>query len=133
MAQKNSGSTNAVSNSEFSQFNIEELKGMIKVVEVPLAVKIYYIIIQKMNHKNALIASNHFFENYFQCSKSSVRRAVQVLEEANILRVKRRYGLAIYLTERKCEDISNPYFELESNVLFTNAEWSGNDGRYKEG
>lgn len=111
----------------FAQQNVEA-DALMKVAENPLAMKIYLLIIRKMNVKNALVASYQFFMDYFQTSRSSVKRAMKVLETENVLQVKRRGGLTLYLLNPnvvwKGKGNQVKYCEFESKIVFTEKEWS---------
>ena len=45
----------------FAQQNIERIDVLLEVADSPLAMKIYLLILQKMNRKNALVASYQIF------------------------------------------------------------------------
>lgn len=113
--------------SNFAQQNIEQTDAMLKIASSPLAMKIYFLIVKKMNNKNALIASYEFFMKYFNASKSSVCRAMRVLQEENILQIKRKGGMSIYLLNPeivwKGKGSQIRYCEFESTVVFTESEW----------
>lgn len=114
----------------FAQQNIDKIDVMMKIADSPLAVKIYFLIIKKMNTKNALVASYQFFMDYFQTSKSSVCRAIRVLQEENILQVKRRNGITVYLLNPevvwKGKGSAMKYCEFEGTILLTESEWNSN-------
>ena len=78
--------------SRFAQQNIDRLDVLMKIADSPLATRIYLLIVKKMNQKNALVTSYQFFMEYFGVSKSSVRRAISLLESENILQIKRSGG-----------------------------------------
>lgn len=114
--------------SRFAQQNIDNINVMMRIAESPLATKIYFLIIEKMNNKNALVASYQFFMDYFGMSKSSVRRAIRVLEAENVLQIKRRGGITVYLLNPqivwKGKGSHVRYCEFEGNIVFTETEWS---------
>ena len=83
--------------SRFAQQNIDRLDVLMKIADSPLATRIYLLIVKKMNQKNALVTSYQFFMEYFGVSKSSVRRAISLLESENILQIKRSGGASVYL------------------------------------
>lgn len=113
--------------SHFAQQNIDSINVMMKIAESPLAAKIYFLIVKKMNNKNALVASYQFFMDYFGKSKSSVRRAIQLLESENVLQIKRRGGITVYLLNPeivwKGKGSHVKYCEFEGSIIFTEAEW----------
>lgn len=110
----------------FAQQNTET-DVLMSVAENPLAMKIYLLIVRKMNVKNALVASYQFFMEYFQTSRSSVKRAIRVLESSNVLQVKRRGGLTLYLLNPnivwKSKGNLVKYCEFEGKIIFTEKEW----------
>lgn len=112
----------------FAQQNIERIDVLLEVADSPLAMKIYLLILQKMNRKNALVASYQFFMDYFKCSWSSVKRAVQYLKKLNVLQVKRSGGATIYLLNPdivwKDKGSNMKYCEFEGNIVLTMKEWN---------
>lgn len=121
--------------SHFAQQNIDKTDVLMKIAESPLATRIYLLIVKKMNTKNALVASYQFFMDYFGTSKSSVRRAIQLLESENILQIKRSGGATVYLLNPevvwKGKGSNVKYCEFEGKILFTEAEWSDNSEKQK--
>lgn len=119
----------------FAQQNIDKTDVLMRIAESPLATRIYLLIVKKMNNKNALVASYQFFMDYFGTSKSSVRRAIQILENENVLQIKRSGGATVYLLNPdvvwKGKGSSVKYCEFEGKILFTEAEWSDNSGKQK--
>lgn len=119
--------------SNFAQQNIEMTEALLRIADSPLATKIYFLIVKKMNTKNALVASYQFFMDYFDTSKSSVRRAIQLLETENILQIKRSGGASVYLLNPevvwKGRGNQVQYCEFEGNILLTKAEWGDDDGK----
>lgn len=112
----------------FAQQNLDRTEVMLKIADSPLAIKIYFLIVQKMNTKNALVTSYQFFMDYFGVSKSTIRRAMGVLERENILQIKRKGGMSVYLLNPeivwKGKGSGLRYCEFEANVLFTEKEWN---------
>jgi len=112
----------------FAQQNIDKIDVMLKIANNPLAMKIYFLIVSKMNKKNALVGSYQFFMEYFKCSYSSIKRAIQILKAENVLQVKRSGGAVIYLLNPeiiwKGKRNQMQYCEFEANVLLTKNEWS---------
>ena len=112
----------------FAQQNIERIDVLLEVADSPLAMKIYLLILQKMSRKNALVASYQFFMDYFKCSWSSVKRAVQYLKKLNVLQVKRSGGATIYLLNPdivwKDKGSNMKYCEFEGNIVLTMKEWN---------
>lgn len=112
----------------FAQQNMERIDVLLEVADSPLAMKIYLLILQKMNRKNALVASYQFFMDYFKCSWSSVKRAVQYLKKLNVLQVKRSGGATIYLLNPdivwKDKGSNMKYCEFEGNIVLTMKEWN---------
>lgn len=121
--------------SRFAQQNIDKTDVLMRIAESPLATRIYLLIVKKMNNKNALVASYQFFMDYFGTSKSSVRRAIQILENENVLQIKRSGGATVYLLNPevvwKGKGSGVKYCEFEGKILFTEAEWSDNGGKQK--
>ncbi len=117
--------------SRFAQQNIEKTDVLMKIADSPLATKIYLLIAKKMNNKNALVASYQFFMEYFNTSKSSVRRAMQVLEKENVLQIKRSGGASVYLLNPeiiwKGKGNQVKYCEFEGNIIFTETEWNNSE------
>lgn len=115
----------------FAQQNIDKADMMMKVANNSLAMKIYILIVSKMNKKNALIASYQFFIDYFKSSYSSVKRAIQLLKSESVLQVKRSGGATIYLLNPdvvwKGKRTQMQYCEFEANVVLTRKEWSDED------
>lgn len=113
--------------SHFVQQNIDNIDVLMRIAETPLAAKIYFLIIKTMNNKNALVASYQFFMDYFGKSKSSVRRAIQRLEDENVLQIKRSGGMTVYLLNPeivwKGKGNQVKYCKFEGNIIFTETEW----------
>lgn len=68
---------------------------------------------------------------YFGVSKSSVRRAISLLESENILQIKRSGGASVYLLNPdvvwKGKGNQVQYCEFEGNIILTKKEWGDND------
>ena len=109
----------------YIQHDLNKIMYLIKLSDNLLAAKIYFYIIYKADGKDALIVSNTFFSEYFKTSISSVRRAVQILEMKNILIVKKRKGMAVYILNACFNDNSN--IEMDCNVIFTKEEWGNSN------
>lgn len=113
--------------SRFAQQNIDRLDVLMKIADSPLAIRIYLLIVKKMNQKNALVTSYQFFMEYFGVSKSTVRRAISLLESENILQIKRSGGASIYLLNPdvvwKGKGNQVQYCEFEGNIILTRKEW----------
>lgn len=126
LARNNQNNKSAFSH--FAQQNIDKTDVLMKIAESPIATRIYLLIVKKMNNKNALVASYQFFMDYFGISKSSVRRAMQLLESENVLQIKRSGGATVYLLNPdvvwKGKGSEVKYCEFEGKILFTEAEWS---------
>lgn len=118
--------------SRFAQQNIDRLDVLMKIADSPLAIRIYLLIVKKMNQKNALVTSYQFFMEYFGVSKSTVRRAISILESENILQIKRNGGASIYLLNPdvvwKGKGNQIQYCEFEGNIILTKKEWGNNNG-----
>lgn len=114
----------------FAQQNTEEssMCSLMKISDNPLAMKMYLLIVQKMDKRNALIASYEFFMQQFNTSSSSVRRAVSVLQKNNILQIKRIKGMTIYLLNPdivwKDKGSRQQYCEFDAKILMTGEEWN---------
>lgn len=117
--------------SRFAQQNIDRLDVLMKIADSPLATRIYLLIVKKMNQKNALVTSYQFFMEYFGVSKSSIRRAISLLESENILQIKRSGGASVYLLNPdvvwKGKGNQVQYCEFEGNIILTKKEWGDND------
>ncbi len=115
----------------FAQQNADMLDVMMELADSPLAMKMYFLIVKKMNNKNALAASYQFFMDYFKVSKPSVCRAVKTLRDKNVLQVKRRNGMTIYLLNPeivwKGRGNAVKYCEFEGTILITEGEWNEDD------
>ena len=109
----------------YIQHDLNKIKHLIKLSDNTLAAKIYFYIVYKADGKDALIVSNTFFTEYFKTSISSVRRAIQILETKNILIVKKRKGMAVYIINTCFNDNSN--IEMDCNVIFTKEEWGNSN------
>lgn len=110
----------------FTQQNLAAANSLLRIAEYPTAIKVFLLISQKANNKNALVASNKFFIKSLGISRASADRAINLLKSENIVQVKRFGGASIYVLN---PDLiwDNEYCELEGNIILTKDEWSDSD------
>lgn len=115
----------------YAQQNVET-DALMSIADNTLAMKIYLVIIRKMNAKNALVASYRFFMDCFKASKTTVWRAVRKLEDEKILQVKRCGGTTVFLLNPntawkgngyQVKHCGRGYREVDGTVVFTESEW----------
>lgn len=122
----------------FAQQNTEEesICSLMKISDNPLAMKMYLLIVQKMDKRNALVASYDFFMQQFNTSSSSVRRAVSVLQKNDILQIKRIKGMTIYLLNPnivwKDKGSRQQYCEFNAKIIMTGGEWNYDSNNNEE-
>ena len=121
----------------FAQQNLQDMAvdALMEVANNPLAMKMYLLIVKKMDGYNALVASYTFFMEYFNTSEASVKRAVKKLKDCGVLQVKqmgRNSSLYILNPEIvwKTNSANVQYCEFTAKVCLSKKEWS--EGNEKE-
>lgn len=72
----------------YEQYNFDRIKRVLAVVESPLAVKLYLYFVSRLNDSNRLLISHSFITSYFNTTASTAIRALTLLNERGLVRIK---------------------------------------------